>query len=247
VSLSPRAGSLAGGTLLIIYGNGFSLRPNENSVNIGGYDCSVTSSTVTQIQCRTMSRNAPMTSNVTVTVNNLHTLPSHNSIFTFTEALTPRIDYVTPTNLIGSSNIIFFYGKGFPLQASDVTVAIGNNTCHVISLTQYSLRCRVGQLTAGDHGISAIIYPSGSAIFGVDAVKSVSSLALVSGIFPSEGSLYGGTIVTITGNGFDSRPGQTTVRIGLYLCTVQRVTHSKITCVTSKHVSGSHQVSLQGV
>jgi hypothetical protein len=182
---------------------------------------------------------------VTVTVNNLQTSPSAYSVFTFSEALTPQIDYVTPTNLIGLSNVLSFYGKGFPLQAADVTVTIGNQTCDVISLTQYSLQCRVGPLIAGVHGISLIVRPSGNAVFGIDAVKSVSSLALVSGISPIEGSLYGGTIVTITGNGFDSRPGQTTVRIGLYECAVQQVTNNKITCITSKHDSGSHLVRLQ--
>lgn len=244
VSLSPRAGSLAGGTLLTIFGNGFSLKPEEVTVSNGPSKCTVTSSTITQIQCYTQSRNTPVISNVTVTVNGLQTPPSDHTTFTYSSTLTPRIDYVTPTNPIGPSNIISVYGTGFPLKASDVTVVIGNSTCDVTSLTRYSLRCRIGPLTAGVHNISIVIHPTGRAMFGIDASRSVNSLALVSNISPSEGSVYGGTTVTVTGNGFDSRPGQTTIQIGLYECVIQRVTNSNITCITSRHTAGSHQVRL---
>ena len=66
---------------------------------------------------------------------------------------------------------------------------------------------------------------------------TVTGLPLIKDISPSIGSLNGGTILTISGNGFVS--DSTTVLVGSSVCFVTHVTLDQVTCITSAHAVGT--------
>ena len=53
--ISPKQGSLSGGTVLTISGEGFSTNVTQNTVRLGDVQCGVFESTETQMKCRTPS------------------------------------------------------------------------------------------------------------------------------------------------------------------------------------------------
>lgn len=243
-SVSPWSGSLAGGTVVAITGAGFSQTPEGNIVKIGPTNCTILSTSSSEIKCVTQSHLQSKKLNVSVIVNNKESIcvSRVGCAFTFSDSSTPRIDYVTPDSIIGDHNVINFYGTGLLAKDSDITIKFGNESCKVLSATPYAIICSIGTVVAGSHGISVRIDPKGYAMLDVDAAQAIVSLALVSDISPTEGSEYGGTEVTISGNGFDPSPGQTTVLIGGNKCVISKVTNSKIICTTSAHKAGSFEV-----
>ncbi len=66
---------------------------------------------------------------------------------------------------------------------------------------------------------------------------SVIGFSSVTSSSPSLGSIYGGTVLTIQGNGFDS---STVVMIGNSVCTITSVLINQLTCETSAHTSASN-------
>ena len=61
---------------------------------------------------------------------------------------------------------------------------------------------------------------------------------------PSKGSVYGGTVVTITGNGFHAIEN-TQVKFGSSVCKVTSVAVNSLTCVTSAGTSGQATVAIR--
>ena len=59
----------------------------------------------------------------------------------------------------------------------------------------------------------------------------IEGVAAIQSISPNNGSIFGGTVLTIYGNGFD-RKENTKVSIGNSICDIQSVTSSNIVCVT---------------
>lgn len=74
---------------------------------------------------------------------------------------------------------------------------------------------------------------------------SITGIAAIQSINPvTDGSIFGGTVLTINGNGFDSIENSQ-VKIGAKNCTIQSITLSKIICVTpSQDAVGNYTVSV---
>ena len=83
-------------------------------------------------------------------------------------------------------------------------------------------------------GIGNAIENSGVTVTGVAGVLSV---------IPNAGSIYGGTEVIITGNGFNTI-NNTQVQFGTSQCKTTAISVSSLTCVTSQGSSGSATVSI---
>ena len=75
---------------------------------------------------------------------------------------------------------------------------------------------------------------SNFSIVGIPSIKLIN---------PKYGSLYGGTLLTITGNGFDSIQ-DTQVLIGSKNCTLLSVSSTQITCVTASQGIGNYTVNI---
>lgn len=243
-SVSPQFGSVKGGSFLTIKGDGFSLDNSQTYVHIGGVACKIDSISYSQIRCKTSEKRASQALDVEVKVNGVeaHCSSIFGCSFTYSTSKTPKVDSVTPSAIVGTNNVIRIYGSGFPSKMSDLDVRIGNISCTVVSSSQYSASCRLGPIVAGKHTLRIHIAGQGLAMFEADASSTVDSLAKVSSLTPVEGSIMGGTEVSIKGSGFDTTEGRTTVEIGDQYCTVIRVTSSEVGCITSAHSPGSFEV-----
>ena len=72
---------------------------------------------------------------------------------------------------------------------------------------------------------------------------TINGLPSVQSLSPNSGSIYGGTLLTINGNGFDMAQNLV-VSIGGRTCIIQSVILSKILCLTSNHKEGNFTVSI---
>ena len=95
---------------------------------------------------------------------------------------------------------------------------------------------------AGTHDVKIHVATEGFAMFEAGASPVIDSLAILLSITPTEGSIMGGTELSIKGSGFDPVPGRTTVRIGANFCSIVGVTSSEVICRTSAHDPGSFEV-----
>lgn len=238
-SVSPQTGSMMGGSILTISGDGFSPDPD---VVIGGAPCQILSSSYTQIKCQTPAKGVSQSLPVVVRVQGLESNCASSCMFTYSEAKTPRVDSVTPSAIVGDDKTIRIYGSGLPSKASDLDIKIGTSSCIVTSSSQYSASCRVSSVAAGKHDLKIHVAAKGFAMFEAGAAAVIDSLAVVSSITPTEGSIMGGTELSIKGSGFDPTAGHTTVKIGTNFCTIVQVTSSEVVCSTSAHSPGSFQV-----
>lgn len=242
-SISPLKGSLMGGTTITITGTGFPLSLHNSSVNVGHNLCRITSSSYNSIKCQTLPSNVPKALPVSVRLGKTESLCvlDVGCTFLYANEQTPRVDSVVPATLSGPSNLIRLYGSGFPTNISEVNVKIGNVLCRVMSSSQYAVECRVGAIIAGKHAIMVHVTSKGYALFDVGASRTIRGLTVVSSMAPTEGSVMGGTKITIKGSGFD--PSQTRVRIGTKFCPTLLLTTSQIICRTLAHTAGSFEVS----
>lgn len=74
------------------------------------------------------------------------------------------------------------------------------------------------------------------------SIITITGLPSITGISPSSGSTNGGTLVTITGNGFSSK---TTVTIGNSQCNVVSVEVNKLQCFTTAKAEGEYSVTIR--
>lgn len=238
-SISPQAGSMMGGSILTINGDGFSPNPD---VKVGGAPCQILSSSYTQIKCQTAASSTLQSFPVVVRVHGMESYCTSSCMFTYSAAKTPRVDSLTPSAIVGDDNIIHIYGSGLPSKTSDLDIKIGNTSCTVTSSSEYSASCRIGSVVAGTHDVKIHVATEGFAMFEAGASPVIDSLAILLSITPTEGSIMGGTELSIKGSGFDPVPGRTTVRIGANFCSIVGVTSSEVICRTSAHDPGSFEV-----
>lgn len=238
-SVSPQTGSMMGGSILTINGDGFS--PNID-VRIGGAPCQILSSSYTQIKCQTAATSTSQSLPVVVKVHGVESYCASSCMFTYSAAKTPRVDSLTPSAIVGDDNTIRIYGSGLPSRASDLDINIGNTSCAITSSSEYSASCWIGSVVAGTHDVKIHVVTQGFAMFEAGASPVIDSLAILLSITPTEGSIMGGTELSITGSGFDLVPGRTTVKIGVNFCSIVRVTSSEVICRTFGHDPGSFEV-----
>lgn len=148
-SLTPIAGSLAGGVDITIAGTGFDQNATNVAVTIGGAACAVTAATTTEIRCRTGALATPPSVS---TPYDVMVRPSRGSVFrnsgqqfTYDPALTPTASAVSPTR--GSTEggtLLAIEGTGFPTsEGATVEVMVGSYPCNqAIIMSATHVTCR---------------------------------------------------------------------------------------------------------
>ena len=76
----------------------------------------------------------------------------------------------------------------------------------------------------------------------VDSSIYVTGMPNLKSISPSSGSIYGGTVLTLTGNGFTTG---TSVLLDSSVCTVISATLDTLTCLTSNHADGTASLTVR--
>lgn len=221
-SIIPNNGFVSGRTRITIAGSGFS---NNTAASITGLGCSIVSMNYTNIICDTQASYAH-TVNVQVTVNGITALCKGSCNFVYTSPITVVTSSISPNVVRNTSTVLNIYGSGFGADINDIAVYIGDSvTASVINVNDTKIICNVDPIPAGSYLVRVIVLSKGLAQNNL-IINSPAEAVLLT---PS-GSVLGGTVLQIDGNGFP--PVNTTVKVGGVPCFILSVTPGSIQCVT---------------
>uniref|UniRef100_A0A8C0SGA7 Fibrocystin-L n=1 Tax=Canis lupus familiaris TaxID=9615 RepID=A0A8C0SGA7_CANLF len=177
-SVTPTSGSIAGGTTLLITGNGFD--PGNTTVTVGYEPCEIISVNSSEVYCCTPAGTAGRVS-VKIFVNEVAYPP-----LSFTYALedTPLLRELVPNT-------------GIPLPS--FSLKIDNTPCNVTMVNDSVLQCIIGDHAGGTFPVMMHRKTKG---FAVSTVVFEYALT-IQNIHPSQGSFGGGQTMTVTGTGFN--------------------------------------------
>ncbi|KAL7883851.1 hypothetical protein SRHO_G00015090 [Serrasalmus rhombeus] len=233
-SISPSSGSTSGRTRLTISGSGLT----GGMVTVASVPCIVVSSNYTQVLCDTSPSPVPRTGAVSVSVGVVSSSCSSDCSYGYSAALAPQVSSVYPSSVSGNQTSVFIGGSGFGNSLGNLAVFADTIVLQVTNVTDNNITVSVGALPAGPHSLQVVVRNKGLAT-GNAILTSVPLASLQ----PTSGSLAGGTLLMITGNGFVA--GNTSVMVGIYLCSILQVTPSMVQCLTHSNSEQLVQVKIQ--
>ena len=232
-SVSPTGGALAGGTTLTITGSNFLV---GMTISIGGSACaSPTYVNATTLTCITPAHAAGA---VDIVVTNTDS-QTGTGVGIYSYQAAPTVTSVTPNG--GSTlagNTITINGTGFITGATATVDGVACTSAAVFSSTM--MTCMPAAHAAGLVNV-VVTNPDSQSATGT-GVYTYRSPPTVTSISPNSGTLYGGTLVTITGTGFLAGA---TVNLGTTSCNgVTVVSATSITCTTGVRGAGTVNVTV---
>ncbi|XP_077870118.1 fibrocystin-L-like [Saccoglossus kowalevskii] len=227
-SVTPDSGSIAGGARVTIQGSGFS-----SDAAVVGIPCEVESVAYNEIVCIT-SPNLGGVFNVSIIIGSTTSECLGLCLYEFSNATTPVVSTINPTDIFGASTSLTITGMGFGNGV--VTVTVGEHDCSVQSLTDIEISCDIGYVPVGEHQVEVNRADQGSSVLEL-GTETITSIPVIDSISPSSGSINGGSLVTVTGSGF--HVDDTLVDIDGTECSIQSIIISEIVCITSAHADGS--------
>ncbi|XP_068094025.1 fibrocystin-L-like [Hyperolius riggenbachi] len=219
-SITPNNGSVNGLTRITIHGSGFF----GNSTTISGFGYTIVSVNYTDIVCDTQP-SYTHTVGVQVTVGAFPAQCKGSCSFTYSSDVRVVVSGVSPTVVGNTSTTLFINGSGFGEDINDVVVYVGDKAVNVVNINDTSIICTVDPIPASNYLLKVIVRSKGLA----QGSFTISSPAQAVLLTPS-GSVLGGTVLQIVGNGF--HPTNTIVWVRGYPCNITSVTPGSILCVT---------------
>ena len=240
--LSVAAGSLVGGAVISLAGQGFYPDPPasgtpssgdpHNVVLFCGNPGYVRSSNETNLVVVTPAGVSAGACNVTIIVLSPD-LSTNNAQVTlpgaFTYRAAPVLSRVSPTS--GSTGTrLTITGSGLgPANASNA-VLVGGVACAITGWSATQVNCTLGSSPAGSHAVFVYTHPAGYATLGSVVFKVLLSVSGVGG--SASPGLGGGATVTIAGAGFSAIPARNNVTLCNAPCAVTAATPTSLTCTT---------------
>ncbi|NXD43889.1 PKHD1 protein, partial [Copsychus sechellarum] len=253
-SIQPCCGSVLGGTLLTVSGVGFSQNPALVSVSMDNQTCTVTALEEETVWCLTppavnLSNEDPhdisVRVNVAISSETLQQALFANSTTTFNyqRALTPLVTAVE-TEITDGSLLLSIQG----INITGSMAKLGHSECQLEfqygNQSEMSYQCSLplDSLEPGTFPIQVIQRQLGYA--QVAARQQTLTVApQITSIFPAQGSICGGMLLTISGIALKSRRNLVEVSLeSNYSCEIQRSDNDSITCVV---LPGSHPLHPQ--
>ncbi|XP_016299954.1 fibrocystin-L-like [Sinocyclocheilus anshuiensis] len=217
-----------------------------NASNVVGVNPSVTSRKIEQgslFKQRIMGDFLRVPTNkpqVEVFINGIPSWCSGDCGFTWSPSKTPTVTGISPTQgSSGLGTVLTITVSGF--DGGNVTVKTGDVECSVLQVTNSSITCQVGPVSAGVQPVSLSFSVLGNAQYQNDNSFNFTHLLGVTSINPTTGSVAGGTILTVSGYGFSN---DTTVTIGTQPCNVIEVELSQLRCIVPAGSEGEQRVTL---
>jgi len=105
---------------------------------------------------------------------------------------------------------------------------VGYYPCDVADASNLSIICTLSPIPAGDYSLR-VTTSSGEAMFTTSSI--VTSVAQLTSLDPSTGSVEGGNTIVIMGGGFSSDPSDINVMIGERDCQIVYSNYSVVHCV----------------
>ncbi|KFO85527.1 Fibrocystin, partial [Buceros rhinoceros silvestris] len=253
-SIEPCCGSFLGGTLLTIYGVGFSQNPALLSVSMNGQTCTVTHLTEETVQCLTPpaanlsnedSQDVSVRVNIVISSGSMQHVFSakRTATFNYQTALTPLVTVaeakITDSSLLLSIQGINITGSVAKLGHSKCELELqrGNKSA-VLSQCSFPLN----SLEPGTYPIQVIQRQLGYAHVAA-RLQALMITPRITSIFPSRGSICGGTLLTISGIALKSRKNLVQVSLeSNYSCEIQNTDNDAISCIV---LPGAHPLRYQ--
>ena len=227
-SIDPLTGSLGGGSSLTVMGSGFS---QSTEVTINDKNCVILSINSTEIVCITPPSSNETTFDVVINSNNKS---DSFSGYTYNSSSTPTVTSLNPTMSSSPKGGEELTINGTAFGSSPGSIKICGNECQIKSWSDTQITCMLPENQDGD--CSPVIEIPGNGYAGVENVPPISYRFRVTGMSPNVGSLLGGTIVKITGEGFtDDSCLNLTVNLGeKYTCEITECTNTYLICETKR-------------
>lgn len=240
-SLSVTTGGNNGGYLISLNGKGFPLDKKEINITL----CS-NKATIKAISNIKVDFYVPACSTTGSQTLNLQMGATTDASLSFTytngSSSAPTITALSPASANpGIKGMLEISGSGFGIDPSVVKVFLSNATGKVYQLNIFNLNntyIKTG-LPGGLPGVFTVevnlASSVGDSIAASPGVNTFTYAFSVSSISPSSGSIYGGTLLTITGENFSTDRQNTLVYIGdtlNWFCTIESITTTEIKCRT---------------
>ncbi|XP_067947416.1 fibrocystin-L-like [Watersipora subatra] len=233
--VSHDGGSLKGGQLLTIKGDGF-LMDGRTQVSIANVPCEIQSLNYTEIRCTTGEAGV-WSGDIRVSVLSarneiLEAVCVSSCTFAYSSTETPSLLSVTPQEVTGAADIVLA-GSLFGTDSFNLVVYASSVECVITLVTDSEVQCSLPPVSAGNHTISVLNknlgYAAYSQSFAGLSSLYVTSLGTVTAVTPSSGSIHGGTLITIEGAGFFD---ETLVECGGAVCEIKEYDATSIQCET---------------
>ncbi|XP_069115224.1 fibrocystin-L-like [Argopecten irradians] len=238
-NFSPASSSLGGGVNMTVDGYGFR---SDATVTIDGQNCPVIANSPDQLVCVIPAKTSAGAVSVAVLMTGVATSTASSS-FTYDSGITAQISSVTPTTSgVQGGTALTIAGSGFGTSG---TLVIGGTVVPTSSFTDTQVTATLPPLTPGTHAVQVIVGTDGAAVLAsTSAVPTIDYVMRVTNVYPLQGSLHGGTKVTITGDGLAA---DAEVKFGDTPCNVDTATatSTQIVC-TIGDTGATHQVDNQG-
>ena len=153
--------------------------------------------------------------------------------FEMREDLTPHILSATPSRNLQGDNTITISGQRFSNNPDEISVHLDTAICNVMTSTLSEIVCHALSVPVGNRK-RVLVYAEGRG--QASGVTYVHSIAHLMSVTPQSGSIQGGTLITIGGNGFID--GNTEVTINGVPCGVKQTSLVEHVCNTSMSSAG---------
>jgi hypothetical protein len=235
-SVSPISGPTAGGTLVTLSGTDFR---SGIAVTIAGLSATVTSQTATSLVVRTPAAAAGEADiKVTNTDGGTMTMAAaYTYVAPITPISTPTVSGVSPASgpSTGGTDVVV---TGTALHGG-VVVTFGGAPATVLSQTSTSVTVRTPASIIGAVAVAVVNPDGGTATraraFTYTTPPTPAPAPTVTSLSPAQGSVTGGTDVTINGTNF--KPG-VLVRFGGTTATIVSVTTTRVVARTPAQAEG---------